>query len=51
MGYDDGLANRIRELTTGEPDVIEQRMSGRLTFLAAGNMVARGTIHHPDHGG
>jgi hypothetical protein len=31
------LANRIRELTADEPDVIEQRMSGRLTVLAAGN--------------
>jgi hypothetical protein len=38
MAHDDDLANRIRELTADEPDVIEQRLSGGLAFLAAGNM-------------
>src|SRR3954452_16583277 len=38
MADGDDLANRIRELTADEPDVIEQRMSGGLAFLAAGNM-------------
>jgi TfoX/Sxy family transcriptional regulator of competence genes len=38
MAYDEDLANRIRELMAGEPDVTEQRMFGGLAFLVAGNM-------------
>jgi TfoX/Sxy family transcriptional regulator of competence genes len=38
MAYDEGLANRIRELMASEPDVTEQRMFGGLAFLVAGNM-------------
>jgi TfoX/Sxy family transcriptional regulator of competence genes len=38
MAYDEDLANRIRELIAGEPDVTEQRMFGGLAFLVAGNM-------------
>jgi TfoX/Sxy family transcriptional regulator of competence genes len=38
MPYDEDLANRIRELVAGEPDVIEQRMFGGLAFLVGGNM-------------
>src|SRR4051812_50093232 len=38
MAYDEDLANRIRELIAGAPDVTEQRMFGGLAFLAAGNM-------------
>jgi TfoX/Sxy family transcriptional regulator of competence genes len=38
MAYDDDLANRIRELIAGEPDVTEKRMFGGLAFLIRGNM-------------
>src|SRR3954464_14172631 len=38
MGYDEDLANRIRELIAGEPDVTEKRMFGGLAFLVRGNM-------------
>ncbi len=38
MAYDEDLANRIRELIAGEPDVSEQNMFGGLVFLVAGNM-------------
>jgi TfoX/Sxy family transcriptional regulator of competence genes len=38
MAYDEDLANRIRELIAGEPDVTEQQMFGGLAFLVAGNM-------------
>jgi TfoX/Sxy family transcriptional regulator of competence genes len=38
MAYDEDLANRIRELIAGEPDITEQRMFGGLAFLVAGNM-------------
>jgi TfoX/Sxy family transcriptional regulator of competence genes len=38
MAYDDDLANLIRDLLYGEPDVTEKRMFGGLAFLIAGNM-------------
>jgi TfoX/Sxy family transcriptional regulator of competence genes len=38
VAYDEDLANRIRELIAGDPDVTEQRMFGGLAFLIAGNM-------------
>ena len=38
MTYDEALADRIRELIAGEPDVTEQRMFGGLAFLVGGNM-------------
>jgi TfoX/Sxy family transcriptional regulator of competence genes len=38
MAYDEDLANRIRELVAGEPDLTEQRMFGGLAFLIGGNM-------------
>ena len=38
MAYDEDLANRIRELIAGEPDVTEMRMFGGLAFLLGGNM-------------
>lgn len=38
MAYDEDLANRIRELVSGEPGVSEQRMFGGLSFLINGNM-------------
>jgi TfoX/Sxy family transcriptional regulator of competence genes len=38
MAYDEDLANRIREVIGGEPDITERRMFGGLAFLAGGNM-------------
>ena len=38
MPYDEELANRIRELIAGEPDVTEKKMFGGLAFLINGNM-------------
>jgi TfoX/Sxy family transcriptional regulator of competence genes len=38
MAYDEDLADRIRELLAGEPDLTEKRMFGGLAFLVAGNM-------------
>jgi TfoX/Sxy family transcriptional regulator of competence genes len=36
--YDEDLANRIRELIAGEPDVSEETMLGGLVFLVGGKM-------------
>jgi TfoX/Sxy family transcriptional regulator of competence genes len=38
MAYDEDLANRIRELIAGDPDVTERKMFGGLAFLVAGHM-------------
>ena len=38
MAYDEDLANRIRELIGGEPDMAEQAMFGGLAFLIGGHM-------------
>jgi TfoX/Sxy family transcriptional regulator of competence genes len=38
VAFDEDLADRIRELVVGEPDVTEQRMFGGLAFLVGGNM-------------
>lgn len=38
MAYDEDLANRIRELIAGDPDITEMRMFGGLAFLVGGNM-------------
>jgi TfoX/Sxy family transcriptional regulator of competence genes len=38
MAYDENLANRIRELLSGEDGVTEMTMFGGLAFLLAGNM-------------
>lgn len=38
MGYDEDLANRIRELIATERGVTEKRMFGGLAFLIDGNM-------------
>ena len=37
MAYDEDLADRIRELLSGQP-VSERKMFGGLAFLIAGNM-------------
>ncbi len=38
MAYDEDLANRVRELIAGDPDVTEKKMFGGLAFLVGGNM-------------
>jgi TfoX/Sxy family transcriptional regulator of competence genes len=38
MAYDEELANRIRELISGESELTEKKMFGGLAFLVAGNM-------------
>lgn len=38
MAYDEGLAERVRELLLGDPDIAEKRMFGGLAFLLHGNM-------------
>ena len=38
MAYDTDLADRIRELLSGERGVTEKRMFGGLAFLIGGNM-------------
>jgi hypothetical protein len=38
MGYDEDLANRIRELIAAEPAVVEQKMFGGLAFLIGGHL-------------
>ncbi len=38
MPYDEALAEAIRELLAGEPDVSEKKMFGGLAFLVGGNM-------------
>jgi TfoX/Sxy family transcriptional regulator of competence genes len=38
MTYDEGLADRIRELVAGEKGLSEKKMFGGLAFLIRGNM-------------
>ena len=38
VAYDEDLANRLRELLTGQAHLSEQRMFGGLAFLISGNM-------------
>lgn len=38
MAYDIELADRLRELLTGEPGVVEKRMFGGLAFMVAGHL-------------
>ena len=38
MAYDEALADRIRELAAGEPNLTEKKMFGGLAFLVGGNM-------------
>lgn len=38
MPYDEDLANRVHELISAEPGVVEKRMFGGLAFLIDGNM-------------
>lgn len=38
MAYHEALAQRIRELTAGTPELTEMKMFGGLAFLVGGNM-------------
>jgi TfoX/Sxy family transcriptional regulator of competence genes len=38
MAYDEGLAQRIRDLAADVPDLTEKKMFGGLAFLVGGNM-------------
>jgi TfoX/Sxy family transcriptional regulator of competence genes len=38
VAYDEELADRIRGLVAGEPELTEQKMFGGLAFLIGGNM-------------
>ena len=38
MAYDEGLAQRLRELLAGRDDVRERKMFGGLAFMLSGNM-------------
>jgi TfoX/Sxy family transcriptional regulator of competence genes len=38
MPYDEGLAERIRDLFDGREDVVEKKMFGGLAFMINGNM-------------
>jgi TfoX-like protein len=38
MAYDEALAERIRDLIAGEPELSEQKMFGGLAFLIGGHM-------------
>ena len=38
VAYDEELADRIRELVGGQPDLTEKKMFGGLAFLIGGNM-------------
>jgi len=40
MAYDEGLAQRIRELLEDDPRISEKRMFGGVAFMANGNMAA-----------
>jgi len=38
MAYDEGVAQRLREVFAGRTDVVEKKMFGGLAFMVAGNM-------------
>lgn len=38
MAYDEGLAQRLREASEGQPGLSEKKMFGGLCFLVSGNM-------------
>jgi TfoX/Sxy family transcriptional regulator of competence genes len=38
MAYDEDIADRLREMLAGEPNLSEQKMFGGLAFLINGNM-------------
>ena len=38
MAYDEGLAERVRDVLADRPDVVEKKMFGGLSFMLQGNM-------------
>ena len=38
MAYDEGLAERLREMLAGNEDVVEKKMFGGLCFMISGHM-------------
>ena len=38
MPYDEGLAQRIREVLQAQPGIVEKKMFGGLAFMSRGNM-------------
>ena len=38
MAYDEGVAQRVREILADRRDVIEKKMFGGLAFMMRGNM-------------
>ncbi|OGA19663.1 MAG: hypothetical protein A3G25_01850 [Betaproteobacteria bacterium RIFCSPLOWO2_12_FULL_63_13] len=38
MAYDEGVAQRLREMLEGEPGIQQKRMFGGLAFMLRGNM-------------
>ena len=38
MAYDEGVAERIREVFDGRTDIVEKKMFGGIAFMHAGNM-------------
>jgi hypothetical protein len=45
MPYDQGLADRLRNLLSGEPGLAEKKMFGGLAFLIGGNMALAASGH------
>jgi TfoX/Sxy family transcriptional regulator of competence genes len=41
MGYDEMLAERVRQCLSGRPDVVERTMMGGLSFMVNGRMCCR----------
>ena len=38
MAYDEGVAERIREVFDGRQDIVEKKMFGGIAFMHSGNM-------------
>ena len=38
MAFDEGLAERVRDLFDGAPDVVEKKMFGGMAFMVGGHM-------------
>lgn len=38
MAFDEGVAQRLRELFAGRTDVVEKKMFGGIAFMVSGNM-------------
>ena len=38
MAFDEGVAQRLRDVFDGQPDIVEKKMFGGIAFMHAGNM-------------